>query len=228
MTNRIRVLIVHHSRLMRDGLCALLNAHPEVQVAATADNMIDGLHRVADVAPDVVLVDAGLGSDDPHHCVQQIRTGVNPARVIVIDLLPAPQDVVAFAKAGASGFVTKDAAVEELIGTVRSVARGTDVIPPTFAQALLQYIARDMVTGEPPAVVDSVRLTTREREVMELIADGMSNKAIAHRLGVADDTVKSHVRNMLEKLALHSRLEIAAHRHKAGLPTVGGRPQRIG
>jgi DNA-binding NarL/FixJ family response regulator len=228
MTNRIRVLIVDDSRLMRDGLCALLNAHPDLHVVATAANMIDGLRQLAEVAPDVVLLDAGLASDDPNRSVQQIRTGVNQARVIVIDLPPAAEDVVAFAKAGASGFMTKDAAVEDLVDTVRSVARGTDVIPPTFAQTLLEYIARGMVMGGPPAVEGAVRLTTREREVMELIADGMGNKAIAHRLGVADDTVKSHVRNMLEKLALHSRLEIAAHSHKAGLPAARGRRQRIG
>lgn len=223
MAKRIRVLIIDDNRLMREGLCALLNAQQDLHVVAAAGDTATGLRQVPEATPDIVLVDAGLAGGDPGHCVHQIRMSMPTARVIVMDLLPATADVVAFAKAGANGFMTKDAAAEDLVGAVRSVARGTDMIPPAFAGTLLSHIARDGVIPGLQPTPATLPLTTREREVMDLIADGMSNKAIARRLGVADGTVKSHVRNMLEKLALHSRLEIAAHSHRAALPGQGAK-----
>ena len=105
----------------------------------------------------------------------------------------------------------KDATVEDLVGTVRSVARGSDVIPAVLTGTLLSHIAQDAVAHQRPEAAEAVRMTKREQEVMQLIAEGLDNKAIAQRLGVAGDTVKSHVRNILEKLTLHSRLAIAAH-----------------
>src|SRR5438034_466738 len=147
-----------------------------------------------------------------------------------MDLLPAPEEVVAYVKAGAKGFIMKDATVEDFVGAVRSVARGADVMPPVLTGTLLSHIARDAVVHQRPEAADAVRMTKREQEVMQLITEGLDNKAIAQRLGVAGDTVKSHVRNILEKLTLHSRLAIAAHSRKGaatlrspgGSPSVGG------
>ena len=216
MPKRIRVLIIDDNRLVREGLSAVLGAQPDLQVVATAADVVDGLRQVSTIAPDVVLIDAELASRDQQRCVGQIRVRSGLARVVVMDLTPSPQDVVAFAKAGANGFITKDAAGEDLVAAVRSVAAGTDVIPPALAGMLLSHIAREAPVSGSSEAPKEVRLTERECEIMELIAAGLGNKAIAHRLHVADETVKSHVRNMLEKLSLHSRLEIAAHRHKAG------------
>lgn len=217
LTRQIRVSIIDDNRLMREGLSALLNAQPDLCVAATGADLPDALRVVLEAAPDVVLVDARWVSGDHGRAVQQIRNALPTARVIVMNLLPDPHEVVALAHAGVNGFVTRDAATDDLVATVRSVADGTDMIPPALAGSLLMHLAHDD-GASGSASVDGARLTTREREVMELIADGMGNKAIARRLGVADDTVKSHVRNMLEKLALHSRLEIAAHSRRAQLP----------
>jgi len=170
-----------------------------------------------------VLVDAGLGSTDGCRCVEEIRKSAPAARVIVMDLLPAPEEVVAYVKAGATGFLMKDATVEELVGTVRSVAQGSDVIPPVLTGTLLSHITREAVVHQRPEAADAVRMTKREQEVMQLIAQGFDNKAIAKRLGVAGDTVKSHVRNILEKLTLHSRLAIAAHSHRSDAARRGRR-----
>src|SRR5438034_4213575 len=117
-----------------------------------------------------------------------------------MDLLPAPEEVVAYVKAGAKGFIMKDATVEDFVGAVRSVARGSDVIPPVLTGTLLSHIAQDAVVHQRPEAADAVRITKREQEIMQLITEGLDNKAIAQRLGVAGDTVKSHVRNILEKL----------------------------
>ena len=215
LAKRVRVLIIDDNRLMRGGLRALLKAQPDLQVAGAVADLAAALRRVAEVTPHVVLVDAGLGGCDGCRCVEQIRKSAPAARVIVMDLLPAPEEVVGYVKAGANGFLMKDATVEDLVGTVRSVARGEDVIPLLLTGTLLSHIAQDAVVHQRPEAADAVRMTKREQEVMQLIAEGFNNKAIAQRLGVAGDTVKSHVRNILEKLTLHSRLAIAAHSRRS-------------
>jgi DNA-binding NarL/FixJ family response regulator len=215
LAQRIRVLIVDDNRLMRGGLSALLKAQPDLQVVGAVADLTAALRRLPAVRPHVVLVDAGLGGYDGRRCVEQIRQSAPDARVIVMDLLPAPEEVVAYTKAGAKGFIMKDATVADFVGTVRSVAHGSDVIPPILAGTLLSHIARDAVVHQRPEAARAVRMTKREQEVMQLITEGLDNKTIARQLGVAGDTVKSHVRNILEKLTLHSRLAIAAHSRKS-------------
>ncbi len=215
LSQRIRILIIDDNRLMRVGLTALLKAQHDLQVVGAVADLVAALRRVPEVTPQVVLVDAGLGSCDGCHCVEQIRQSAPDARVIVMDLLPAPEEVVAYVKAGAKGFIMKDATVADFVGTVRSVAQGSDVIPPVLAATLLSHIAQDAVVHQLPEASEAVRMTKREQEVMQLITEGLDNKAIAQRLGVAGDTVKSHVRNILEKLTLHSRLAIAAHSRRS-------------
>jgi DNA-binding NarL/FixJ family response regulator len=200
---------------MRGGLSALLKAHVDLQVVGAVAGLDAALRRVPEVTPHVVIVDAGLGSTDGCRCVEQIRQRAPAARVIVMDLLPAPEEVVAYVKAGAKGFIMKDATVADFVTTVRSVARGSDVIPRVLAGTLLSHIAEDAVVHHLPEAAHGVRITKREQEVMQLITEGFDNKTIAQRLGVAGDTVKSHVRNILEKLTLHSRLAIAAHSRKS-------------
>ena len=208
------MLIIDDNRLMREGLSAVLKAQPDLQVVGAVADLAAALRRVAEIPPHVVLVDAGLGSCDGCRCVEQIRNSAPAARVTVMDLLPAPEEVVAYVKAGAKGLLMKDATVKDLVGTVRSVARGSDVIPAVLTGTLLSHIAQDAVAHQRPEAADAVRMTKREQEVMQLITEGLDNKAIAQRLSVAGDTVKSHVRNILEKLTLHSRLAIAAHSRK--------------
>ena len=219
LPKRVRVLIIDDNRLVREGLEAILAAQPDLKVVAVAADMAAGLRHVREFTPHVVLVDAGLDNPDSCRCMEQIRTIAPAVRVIVLDLLPASEEIIAFVKAGANGFIMKDANVEDLVGTVRSVARGSDVIPPTLAGTLLSHIAQEVVVHHQPKAAAAVRMTTRERDIMSLIANGLDNKTIAQRLGVAGDTVKSHVRNILEKLTLHSRLAIAAHVHKEKAPT---------
>jgi DNA-binding NarL/FixJ family response regulator len=132
-----------------------------------------------------------------------------------MDLLPAQEDVIGFIKAGASGFIVKDATIDDFVRTIRSVAEGADVVPPSLTATLLSHIVDQAVSRSTEAVLEAVSMTKREREITSLIAEGMSNKEIAQRLNIATYTVKSHVHNILEKLALHSRLQIAAHSYKA-------------
>src|SRR5438445_9379190 len=179
LAQRIRVLIVDDNRLMRGGLSGLLKAQRDLQVVGAVADLAAALRRLPVVTPHVVLVDAGLGSCDGCRCVEQIRESAPVARVIVMDLLPAPEEVVAYVKAGAKGFIMKDATVEDLVGTVRSVARGSDVIPPALAGTVLSHIAQEAVVHQRPEGADAGRMTTRERAIMSLIANGLVITAFA-------------------------------------------------
>jgi DNA-binding NarL/FixJ family response regulator len=224
VTKRILVLVIEDNRLVREGLAALLNEQPDFTVVAAAEGGNAGLLQVRETKPHVVLVDATLGSHDSHRLVESVRKEVPQSKVIVMDLLPAKEDVIAFIKAGANGFIVKDATLEDFIRTIRSVADGADVVPPSLTATLLSHIVDQAVSRSTEAVLEAVSMTKREREITSLIAEGMSNKEIAQRLNIATYTVKSHVHNILEKLALHSRLQIAAHSHKASTQRADASP----
>jgi DNA-binding CsgD family transcriptional regulator len=136
----------------------------------------------------------------------------------MMDMLPEEEDVIDFIKRGANGFIAKDAALEDLVNTIRQVANGGDVVPPALTGTLLSHIAKQASVLRNTPMMASVRMTKREQQITDLIAEGLSNKEIAQQLSIATYTVKSHVHNILEKLALHSRLQIAAHAHRRPRP----------
>jgi DNA-binding NarL/FixJ family response regulator len=138
--------------------------------------------------------------------------------VIGMGLIPTQLDIVEFVQAGASGFIMKGAPVAEFLATIRSVARGGKVLPPPLTQSLFSHVVEHALKRGKRELKNAVRMTKREREIILLVAEGLSNKDIATRLNVATYTVKSHVHNILEKLALHSRLEIADYT-RAGEPS---------
>ena len=215
----ISVLLVEDNRLLREGIAAILDREPDIYVVAVAEDADDALLRLSEAMPRVVLVDASLGCHDCRELVTRISQSAHPTRVIVMDMLPAPEEVVEFVRRGASGFVVKEASVDAFVETIRMVAEGQDVLPPVLASPLLSHIAHHAADISKAGSIRAVRMTKRERDVIGLIADGMSNQQIARHLHLSIHTVKSHVRNILEKLELHSRLQVAAYAHKAGRPT---------
>jgi len=211
-------MLIEDNRLLREGIVAILDQQPDLDVVAIAEDVGGALACLAESEPRVVLVDAGLADHDGQRVVACVKAAAPTARIVVMDLLPVPEDIVEFVKQGASGFVVKNATVDEFIRTVRSVAEGRDVLPPALTGTLLSHLARHAAEHAVPQSMEAVRMTKREREIVDLIADGHSNKEIARRLHLSAHTVKSHVRNILEKLALHSRLQLAAYAFKAGGP----------
>ena len=210
----ISVALIEDNRLVREGIAALLNQHPDLRVVAGNSNGDTAVLRK--VNPQVVLLDLGLRNGDSLRVAQQVRRDFPESKVIVMDLLPVHEDIVEFVHVGVSGFIMKDATLDDLVRTIRSVAEGAHVLPPQMTGSLFSQIARDAVAKGRPEVLESVRMTPREREVINLIAEGLSNKEIASTLHIATHTVKSHVRNIMEKLTLHTRLQIAAYAYKAG------------
>jgi len=211
----ISVAEIEDNRLMREGISALLNQLPDLAVIAGGASVREGW--IAERHPQVVLLDLGLRNGDSLREVARVKDSYPGARVIVMDLLPAQEEIVEFVNAGVSGFIMKDASLDDLVSCIRLVAQGADVLPPQLTGSLFSQIARDAVLHGRPATMDSVRMTPRERQVVGLIGEGLGNKEIAAHLNIATHTVKSHVRNVMEKLALHTRLQIAAYAHRDDL-----------
>ena len=209
----ISVALIEDKRLVREGIARLLNQRPDLKVVAGGLSGDTALLR--QVNPEVVLLDLGLRNGDSLRVAQEVKRDIPESKVIVMDLLPVHEDIVDFVRVGVSGFIMKDATLDDLVSTIRSVAEGAHVQPPQMTGSLFSQIARDAVAKGRPEVLKSVRMTPREREVITLIAEGLSNKEIASTLHIATHTVKSHVRNIMEKLTLHTRLQIAAYAYKA-------------
>jgi DNA-binding NarL/FixJ family response regulator len=206
----ISVGIVEDNRLVREGLAALLAGTGKCIVVAAGTAVNADMARLRAAEPRVILLDLGVNGDGPE-AVERMRKEFPGAGVLVMDLMPLHEDIVELVNAGVAGFVMKDANVEELLSTIVAVADGQHVLPPAMTSALFAQIAREAAGREPAAETDAVRMTPREREVIVLIKEGLSNKRIAGRLDIAPQTVKSHVRNIMEKLALHTRLQISAY-----------------
>lgn len=208
----ISVALIEDNRLVREGMIAMLNQTADFRVVAASPSGDPVLLR--DTKPQVILLDVGLWDDDSLRVAETVKKESPESKVIIMDLLPVHEDIVDFVNAGVSGFILKDATFEDLVATIRSVADGAHVLPPAMTSSLFSQIAKDAVVRERSIVMESVRMTSREREVIGLIGEGLSNKEIAGRLNIAAHTVKSHVRNVMEKLALHTRLQIAAYAHR--------------
>ncbi len=208
----ITVAIVEDNRLVLEGLVDMLDALPDVSVVLAAGSLAMGSLKQAN--PALILLDVGLEDQNCLRLAEAVQADMETARVIVMDLLPVHEEIAQFVNAGVAGFILKDATFADFVGTIRAVAGGVRVLPARMTGTLFSQIAKAAVHRNGTAALEAVRMTQREREVIALIAEGMSNKEIAQRLSVAPHTVKSHVRNVMEKLALHSRLQIAAYAHQ--------------
>ncbi len=130
----------------------------------------------------------------------------------MMDFAPLQEDLLVFVQAGVSGFILKEATVDEFLKTIRSVAGGPKALPTNLTESLFSQVVNKAVNGSNPSkIIDSVKMTKRERQVIELVSDGLTNKEIAQKLNLSTYTVKSHVHNILEKLALHNRVQIAKY-----------------
>ena len=210
----ISLVLIDDNRLLREGIAALIHNQPGFKVLTASADVNEALAKVREAKPDVVLLDFGLADHDSLSLTATVHAEVPEARVIVMGLLPLQEDVADYVRAGASGFIMKDASFEDFFSTIRAVAGGAEVLPQALTNSLFTQIALNAVGTSKAKVMEAVSLTNRERQVIDLLGEGLSNKELATRLHIAVHTVKSHVHNVLEKLALRSRLEVAAFTHR--------------
>ena len=210
---KIRVLLIEDNRLLREGISEMLNDEEDIKTVS-ASSSDDAFEKAKKLEPHVVLLDLGLRSQNSLKVVELIKKKYQRAEVVVMDLIPAHADVVEFVKAGVSGFILKDATLDDFLHTIRSVVKGAKILPPPMTGSLFSQIVEHAIQGgKADRLIDAVRMTKREQDVIGLVAEGKSNKEIARELNIAVYTVKSHVHNILDKLALHTRLELASFTH---------------
>jgi two-component system NarL family response regulator len=206
---KIRILVIEDNRVLRDGITTMLNEQADMHVAATIGSGNNVLLKASQTKPHVILMDVGMKDFKELSVVESVRKNMPEAKVIGMGFIPSQSDIVEFVEAGASGFILKDATVKEFLGTIRSVSQGVKVLPPLLTGSLFSHVIELALKKRKGKLINAVRMTKREREIIVLIADGLSNKEIAQQLNIATHTVKSHVHNIMEKLALHTRLQIA-------------------
>ena len=213
------VLIVDDQALVRVGLRKILEIEPDTEVVGEAVDGAEAVRETARLAPDVVLMDIRMPVLDGIEATRRIVAARPEARVLILTTFGLDSYVYEALRAGASGFMLKDAPPEEIAGAVRVVAGGDALLAPAITRGVVAEFTRQRPVPTPPASLDE--LTTREREVLELLARGLSNAEICDRLVITEATTKTHVARILQKLELRDRIQAVIYAYEAGIVTPG-------
>ena len=203
----IRVLIADDSPLFRRGLIVVLGTEDDIEVVAEAENGEDAIAKAEETAPDVVLMDVRMPRVNGIDAARRIKDGSPATKIIMLTVSDEDDDLYEAIKAGANSYLLKEVSVEEVPEAIRAVIHGQSLISPSMASKLLSEYTSLARRAEEKQQFPSPGLTTRELEVLKLVARGRSNREIGEELYISENTVKNHVRNILEKLHLHSRME---------------------
>ncbi|MFC8104017.1 response regulator [Streptomyces sp. NPDC057363] len=218
----IRVLIADDQQMVRQGFTVLLNTQPDIEVIGQAVDGLDAVTKVAELAPDVVLMDIRMPELGGIEATRRITGATPKIRVLVLTTFDLDEYVYEALRAGASGFMLKDASADQLAEAVRVVAAGDALLAPGVTRRLIAEFSRLDDRPRAPLKDRVGDLTERETEVLALIAQGLSNAEIAKRLVVAEQTVKTHVGRILVKLGLRDRTQAAVFAYESGLVRPSG------
>ncbi|MFF9122696.1 response regulator [Streptomyces sp. NPDC014889] len=219
----IRVLIADDQQMVRQGFTVLLNTQPDIEVVGQAVDGLDAVARAAEVSPDVVLMDIRMPELGGIEATRRITTATPDMKVLVLTTFDLDEYVYEALRAGASGFLLKDASADQLAEAVRVIAAGDALLAPGITRRLIAEFSR--LKKDAPRAPLKARvgvLTERETEVLALIAQGLSNAEIAGHLVVAEQTVKTHVGRILVKLGLRDRTQAAVFAYESGLVRPSG------
>jgi two-component system NarL family response regulator len=205
----IRTLIVDDHALFRRGLEMVLDAEPDIELVGQASDGDEAVEKAGESLPDVVLMDIRMPRSSGIEACRAMKEVVPSAKIVILTISDEEEDLFEAIRAGASGYLLKDISLDEVADTVRAVHGGQSLINPSMAAKLLTEFATLARRDEEERAqrIPAPRLTEREMQVLKLVARGMNNRDIAKELFISDNTVKNHVRNILEKLQIHSRME---------------------
>lgn len=217
----IRVCVVHQDRIWREAVVRVLARFRDIQVVGetSKQNAGDLLMRLSACKPDVVLLDLDLPSREGLVNMRQLQHSNSKLKVLMTGIPNRDQDVIAAIEAGAAGYLTRDSGFDDLTSNIRALAAGRAVCSQRIASLLFTRVAKSArdITAVRSRKNQDIHLTPRELQIMTLIEEGLSNKGIARRLSIEQQTVKNHVHNILVKLSLHRRTEVARYVRQHGL-----------
>jgi DNA-binding NarL/FixJ family response regulator len=207
----IRVMIVDDHALFRRGLQMVLEQEPDIEVVGEAGDGGDALAMAQDKMPEVVLMDVRMPGRGGIDATEKIKEAMPHVKILMLTVSDEEADLFDALKAGASGYLLKDTSIEEVADAVRKVSRDESLISPSMANKLVSEFTSMVKRADEKQSVPQPRLTDREMEVLKLVAKGRNNRDIAKELFISENTVKNHIRNILEKLHLHSRMEAVVY-----------------
>ena len=207
----IRVLIVDDHALFRRGLQMVLEQEADIAVVGEAGDGQEAVEKAGETMPDVVLMDVRMPKRGGIEATKAIKELMPHIKILMLTISDEEADLYDAIKAGATGYLLKEVSIEEVGNAIRSVQTGQSLISPSMASKLLSEFATMVKRADEKQSVPQPRLTDREMEVLKLVAKGRNNRDIAKELFISENTVKNHIRNILEKLHLHSRMEAVVY-----------------
>ena len=220
----VRIVIADDQQIVRDGFAALLDSQPDFTVVGTASDGAEAMRVCRRLQPDVVLMDVRMPGTDGIEATRRLADDADPPRVLILTTFDLDEYVYDALRAGASGFLLKDVTAERLFDAVRIIAAGDALLAPNVTRRLISEFARQRPAPATALLPRLDQLTRRETEVLQLLAEGLSNPEIAARLVVTEETVKTHVSRVLRKLGLRDRTQAVITAYETGLVTPHTRP----
>lgn len=220
MEEEIKIVIIHRKRLFREGLVFVLSQQRDMAVVGSVASVSELLGEIDRLHPDVVIIDLSLPERDGLGEVRRLHKVYPDVKILVMGLIESETDVMACIESGAAGYLLQEASLEDLRRTIQAVAVGEAFCSPKIVSFLFSQIAARARKRELPQALGWMHLTHREREIIGLIDEGLSNKEIAVRLHIEIQTVKNHVHNILEKLQLNGRREVVRYAREYGLSSI--------
>ena len=206
----ISVILIDDNELLREGVKEIIDQQPDIKMIATFVNAKKSLAKICELKPDVMLLDLSLTHKNNIKFLQSVMKKCPKTKVIVMDVVPIQKDILQYVESGVSGFILKDTTKDYLIKTIRSVADEDKILPSNLTRSLFsQIVDNDANQVATSRMIQTVSMTKLEREIVLLIADGLTNKEIAQKLNLSAYIVKSHVHNIFEKMILNTQIQFA-------------------
>ncbi|MBT4641047.1 MAG: response regulator transcription factor [Deltaproteobacteria bacterium] len=213
----IRVLLADDHTIVRKGLCALLEEETDISVIGEAEDGREAVEKAFTLEPDVVVIDIGMPSLNGLEAVKAIKKGRPEMKVLILTMHENEEYITEALRAGVSGYLIKKSVPRDLITAIQLAYKGESFLSPSISTKVINRFIRQNTPSDSEFIDSEITLTTREREVVQLIAEGLTNKEIASNLGISIKTVKNHRSNLMEKLDLHNTAEITQFAIKNGL-----------
>ena len=201
-----RIFVLDDNLLLLEGLCSLLDREQDITVVGSATSGAEAVARIEELRPDVALVDIAMPEQDGLAVTRALRKAAPDVRIIILGLIDSAPEIMAYIEAGIAAYSLKETSYGHLVETIRTAMRGEFNCTPQMATSLFSRIA-ELASEEMVVKGNSTTLTERELEILQEVAQGLTNKDIGERLFIGTQTVKNHIHNILDKLSLHNRLE---------------------